>query len=158
LFELDTVHVVSFCPEDFAFGTPRQTPDLHGGDGFDVLDGTARVLSERGEDWTEAMLGAAQHMLDLAVEGNVRLALLMDISAACGSRVIYDGYRSRGRYQAGHGVCAALLIRHGIEVVSQRDYRTLDGLLSRLDPSHQPDPTAQDHHETQWYLETFGVQ
>jgi uncharacterized protein YbbK (DUF523 family) len=150
LLRLPNVHVVAFCPEDFAFGTPRATPDIHGGTGFDVLDGAARVVNDAGEDWTTQMLDAAQAMLRVAQENGVRLALLMDISAACGSQVIYDGPRSEGRHQAGQGVCAALLIRHGIRVVSQRDHRTLDAVLSKLDSTHQADPTARDHHETPW--------
>ena len=156
LLHLPNVHVLVFCPEDFAFGTPRATPDIHGGTGFDVLDGTARVLSDTGEDWTAQSLEAARAMLRVAHENNVRLALLMDISAACGSQVIYDGPRSEGRHQAGQGVCAALLIRHGIKVLSQRDFRTLDAVLSKLDPNHPADPAARDHHHTHWYIETFG--
>jgi uncharacterized protein YbbK (DUF523 family) len=50
LFRLPNIRVVTFCPEDLAFGTPRATPDIHGGDGFDVLDGRARVISDSGED------------------------------------------------------------------------------------------------------------
>jgi uncharacterized protein YbbK (DUF523 family) len=149
--------MVAFCPEGFAFGTPRQTPDIHGGNGFDVLDGTARVLSESGEDWTDGMLAAAHKMLEVAQEHGVRLALLMDISAACGSQVIYDGFRIGQTYQPGQGVCAALLIRNGIRVVSQRDHRTLDLLLGTLDPTHEPSAHRQDHHETTWYIDTFGV-
>jgi uncharacterized protein YbbK (DUF523 family) len=155
LIRLPSVHVVAFCPEDFAFGTPRKTPDIHGGNGFDVLDGTARVLSDGGEDWTDGMLAAAKEMLAVAQDNGVRLALLMDISAACGSQVIYDGFRSRRTYQPGQGVCAALLIRHGIDVVSQRDHRTLDLLLSKLDPTHTLTAGSRDHHETKWYLDTF---
>ncbi len=156
LFRLPNVHVVTFCPEDFAFGTPRATPDIHGGDGFDVLDGKARVVSDTGADWTEQMLGAAQAMLSEAQDHNVRVALLTDISAACGSQVIYDGPRSAGHHQAGQGVCAALLIRHGIKVLSERDHRTLDSILSKVDPAHQPNPRARDHHESDWYVTTFG--
>jgi uncharacterized protein YbbK (DUF523 family) len=156
LLRLPNVHVVSFCPEDFAFGTPRHTPDIDGGDGFAVLDGTARVLSDQGEDWTEGMVAAAQVMLALAQDNGVQAALLMDISAACGSQVIYDGPRAQGIHRAGQGVCAALLIRHGIRVLSQRDFHTLDLLLSKLDPAHVPTVTSLDHHETQWYVDTFG--
>jgi uncharacterized protein YbbK (DUF523 family) len=156
LLHLPNVHVVGFCPEDFAFGTPRATPDIHGGNGFDVLDGTARVLSDTGEDWTVQMIDAAETMLRIAQANDVRLALLMDISAACGSQVIYDGPRSAGRHQPGQGVCAALLIRHGIRVLSQRDHRTLEVLLTKLDATHQTDPASRDHHETSWYVEIFG--
>ena len=156
LFQLPNVQVVTFCPEDFAFGTPRATPDIHGGDGFDVLDGSARVLSDTGEDWTEPMLKAAHAMLTMARAAEVRLALLTDMSAACGSEVIYRGARTEGHRQAGQGICAALLIRHGIRVISQRDYRTLDLIVSKLDPSHRSNPDARDHHETKWYLENCG--
>jgi uncharacterized protein YbbK (DUF523 family) len=146
---------VPFCPEDFAFGTPREIPDIDGGNGFDVLDGRARVISSSGQDWTTAMLDAAEAMRELAHREQVRLALLMDISAACGSQVIYLGNRRGGVYQAGQGVCAALLIRDGIPVVSQRDHRTLDRIIGILDPSYEPDTSACDHHESEWYVTNF---
>lgn len=156
LLGLPNVAVVAFCPEDFAFGTPRRVPDIHGGTGFDVLDGRARVISDAGDDWTDPMLTAAHAMLELAQREGVRLALLMDISAACGSQVISLGARSDGVRQPGQGVGAALLIRHGIPVVSQRDYRTLSRIVHRLDPTVAVDPDARDHHESEWYVETFG--
>jgi uncharacterized protein YbbK (DUF523 family) len=107
-------------------------------------------------DWTESMIDAAQAMLKRAQDNHVRLALLTDVSAACGSQVIYRGARLQGQYQAGQGVCAALLIRHGIKVLSQRDHRTLDRIVSKLDPTYAMTPDARDHHETRWYLENFG--
>src|SRR4051812_5814225 len=58
LLKLPNVKVVPFCPEDFSFGTPRDLPDIHGGDGFDVLDGKARVLTDKGEDWTQGFVRA----------------------------------------------------------------------------------------------------
>lgn len=156
---LDRLNVatVAFCPEDFAFGTPRETPDIHGGTGTDVLDGRARVLSESGQDWTEPMVQAAHAMLAMARHNRVHLALLTDISAACGSQVIYLGGRSGGIHQAGQGVCAALLVRHGFKVMSQRDHRTLGHLLHKLDPVIVPVSAARDHHETDWYVEHFGT-
>ena len=114
------------------------------------------MLSTIGLDWTESMLDAAHAMLTSAQENQAHLALLTDISVACGSQVIYRGARSQGRHQAGQGVCAALLIRHGIRVLSQRDHRTLDNIVSKLDPTHRPDPGARDQHETKWFIDTFG--
>lgn len=147
------VSTVAFCPEDFAFGTPREVPDIHGGTGFDVLDGRAQVLRASGEDWTDAMVAAARAMLAVATHNGVHLALLTDISAACGSQVIYLGARADGVHQAGHGVCAALLVRNGIKVVSQRDHRTLGRIFRKLEPESTMDPNARDHHETVWYVE-----
>lgn len=158
LLALPAVTAVPFCPEDTGLGTPRSMPDLHGGDGFGVLDGTARVLDEHGRDLTEGMLRGARAMLAAAQEARVELAILTDMSGACGSQVISDGCRlvEERRYQRGVGVAAALLLRHGIPVVSQRDYRTLGLLRARLDPTFTPDPAARDHHESDWYRDYFA--
>src|SRR5262245_47339623 len=62
LLGLPTVNVTSFCPEQHSMGTPRTTPDIHGGDGFDVLDGRARVLDQTGADLTAKMIVGAEAM------------------------------------------------------------------------------------------------
>ncbi|MGH9078476.1 MAG: DUF523 domain-containing protein [Acidimicrobiales bacterium] len=156
LLGLPNIAVVASCPEDLVFGTPRETPDIHGGTGWDVLDGKARVLSNSGRDWTEPMVRAANAMLAVAQHHKIHLALLTDISAACGSQVIYRGARSEGMHQAGQGVCAALLIRHGFKVVSHRDHRSLGRVMRKLDPSVELDPAARDHHESDWYVQHLG--
>lgn len=157
LLALPTVRAVPFCPEHHGLGTPRTMPDIHGGDGHDVLDGKARVLDQHGADLTEGMLIGARAMLAFAHEQRVECAILTDMSAACGSQVISDGGRfvAERRYRAGVGVAAALLSRHGVPVVSQRDFRTLQWLRGRLDPTHVPDPAARDHHESAWYVDYF---
>lgn len=156
LLDRPDVRTIAFCPEDMAFGTPRQTPDIHGGTGQDVLEGRARVLNESGQDWTAPMIQAAHAMLKVAQHNQVHLAVLTDISAACGSQVIYLGARSAGVHQAGQGVCTALLVRHGFKVVSQRDRRTLARVLHQLDGSLPVDEDARDHHETGWYRQNLG--
>ncbi len=149
------VRRVPFCPEDYRLGTPRTMPDLHGGDGFDVLDGTARVLDQHGEDLTEAMLSGAGAMLELARREAVDFALLTDRSGACGSQVISIGCRFETPvvYRRGVGVATALLLRNGIHVVSQRDFRTLARLGEKLDKAHAPMDDLVDHHHHAWVLE-----
>ena len=66
------------------------------------------------------MVRAAGEMLERARTEDVRLALLMDTSAACGSQVIYDGPRHLRVYRAGPGVAAALLIRSGASAIPGR--------------------------------------
>jgi uncharacterized protein YbbK (DUF523 family) len=157
LLSLPNVKPVLFCPEDFAFGTPRGLPDIHGGNGYDVLDGKAKVLNDKGDDWTNGMVEAARRMLKIAQEKKVHIAILMDMSAACGSQVISDGCRltENRKYQKGPGVAAALLMRSGISVISQRDFRTLEYLHRKLDKNHTIDEAARDHHETDWYRTYF---
>lgn len=149
---------VRFCPEDYAFGTPRGLCDIHGGNGFDVLEGKARVLTAEGEDWTLGLVRASQRMLEFARKQEVELAILLDISAACGSQVIYNGGRldENPTYQKGPGVAAAQLMRGGIPVISQRDFRALEALYAKLDPAYSPAPSAIDHHETEWYRNYFS--
>ncbi|MBD3725007.1 MAG: DUF523 domain-containing protein [Flavobacteriaceae bacterium] len=159
ILQYDTVKVVKFCPEEFSYGTPREMSDIHGGTGFDVLEGKAKVLSESGKDWTEGMIRASEKMLEIAKKEKIELAVLMDISAACGSQVIYEGNRfSENKvYQIGAGVAAAQLIRNGFKVISQRDYASLEILYSKIDPTHQIDKTKVDHHEIEWYREYFKI-
>jgi uncharacterized protein YbbK (DUF523 family) len=154
LLALPTVSVITFCPEDDAIGTPRTMPDIHGGDGFDVLDGRARVLDEHGADLTDKMVSGARNMLKTAIAARAELAILTDMSAACGSQVISDGCRlvADRRWQLGVGVAAALLLRAGIPVVSQRDFLTLGRLRARLEPGWVPPEEARDHHDHPWVI------
>lgn len=159
ILKYDTVKVVKFCPEEFSFGSPREMCDIHGGTGFDVLDGKAKLLTESGQDWTDGIIKASEKMLNIAKQERIEIAVLMDISAACGSQVIYDGNRfsDNKTYQIGAGVAAALLIRNGFKVISQRDYASLEILYSKIDANHQIDKTKLDHHEIEWYKEYFKV-
>lgn len=157
LLSLPTLRVVPFCPEQHGMGTPRTMPDLHDGDGFDVLAGRARVLDEHGEDLTEKMLLGAHAMLAHARAERVELALLTDASAACGSQVVSEGCRlvpeAERKRRKGVGVATAVLLEAGIAVVSHRDLRTLARLRARLDPTYEPPADLRDHHEHPWTLE-----
>ncbi len=157
LLHYNTMKVVEFCPEEFSFGSPREMCDIHGGTGFDVLDGKTKLLTESGKDWTKDIIKAAEKMLELAKQEKIELAVMMDISAACGSQVIYDGNRFAENkvYQNGAGVAAALLMRNGFKVISQRDFASLELLYAKVDPTHQIDNTKIDHHETEWYRDYF---
>lgn len=157
LLSLPTLKVSVFCPEHHGMGTPRTMPDIHGGDGFDVLDGRARVLDEHGADLTAKMVLGAEAMLAFARQHEIELAILTDMSAACGSQVISDGSRlvPDRRYRAGVGVATALLLRSGVPVVSQRDHRTLGRIRGLLDPEVHHDGAVLDHHETGWYRSSF---
>lgn len=158
LLDFKTIKITRFCPEDFSFGTPREMCDIHGGTGMDVLDGKAKVLTESGIDWTEGMIKASERMLEIAQQEDVELAVMMDISAACGSQVIYDGNRfaENKKYQIGMGVAAAQLTRADIKVISQRDYASLELLYNKLDNNHVINPELIDHHEIEWYKEYFN--
>jgi uncharacterized protein YbbK (DUF523 family) len=157
LLDFRNVQLTSFCPEEFSFGSPREVCDIYGGDGLDVLEGKAKVLTPSGQDWTKGMIRASERMLEIAKKKRIELAILMDISAACGSQVVYDGSRlsDQKKYQVGMGVCAAQLKQNGFQIISQRDFASLEILYSRLEPGHPVNEQAVDHHETPWYQEYF---
>jgi len=158
LLHYKNVRLLPFCPENFSFGTPREMCDIHGGTGEDVLDGKAKVITESGVDWTEGLIKAAQRMVTVAKLNNVELCVMMDISAACGSTVIYDGNRlvKNPVYQMGEGVCTALLRRNGFAVISQRDYASLERLYAAIDPNHIVNPNLKNHDKNEWYVGYFN--
>lgn len=157
LLKYNTARIIGFCPEDYSFGTPREMCDIHGGNGLDVIKGSARVITESGKDWTAGMIRASEKMLEIAKKEDIEIAVMMDISAACGSQVIYEGnrYSENKVYQIGAGVCAAQLLSNGFKVISQRDFASLEILFSKLDPAHSINQEMKDHHETDWYKEYF---
>jgi len=149
---LANVVALPFCPEAHAMGTPRRWMTIHGGDGFDVLDGGAEVIDVDGQNLSDHFRFGATAMLELVRRERAQLAILTDISPSCGSSVIYDGSSQPERgYQASSGVTAALLRRHGVPVISQRDIRSLQRLRSALDPAFTSDSTARDYVESDWY-------
>lgn len=152
------VQAIPFCPEDYRLGTPRTMPDLHDGDGDDVLDGRARVLDEHRADLTDKMIEGARAMVALARERDVDFCLLTDRSGACGSQVISIGCRYEPPivYRKGVGVAAAALLRAGFHVVSQRDFHTLGRLRAIVEPGFEPDEGALDHHRHPWVVEHLG--
>ena len=118
--------VVPICPEAAGgLGIPRPPAEIVGGDGGDVLDGRARVVTVAGEDVTAAYLRGAEWALAAAQWHGVAAAILRQRSPSCGSGCIHDGTHT-GRLRAGQGVTVALLRRHGVAVWSEEDSHILE--------------------------------
>lgn len=110
--------LIPVCPEEAGgLPTPRPAVEIVGGDGNDVLDGNARVLTAEGVDKTEEFLKGAKYALKLAQSKGATSVILKSRSPSCGCGEIYDGSFSR-TLVSGDGVTTALLKRHGIEVIS----------------------------------------
>jgi len=115
---------VPVCPEQLGgMATPRETCEIVDGDGEDVLDGKARVVTRSGRDVTAAFVEGAARTLAAARQHGCRLAILKARSPSCGVGVIYDGSFS-GSLKPGSGVAAALLRRAGIEVITDEEYKS----------------------------------
>lgn len=111
--------VVALCPE-VAGGlpTPRAAAEIPGGQGSEVLDGRAQVLTSDGEDVSGEFLDGARQALALVQRQGIRIAVLKAHSPSCGNVLTYDGSFSGVKVQ-GAGVTAALLTRHGVQVFSE---------------------------------------
>lgn len=143
--------LVPVCPEvGGGLSVPRAPAEIvgrdGGGDGGDVLDGRARLRTDEGVDVTDAFLRGARMALDLALEHDVRLAILKARSPSCGSVGIYDGSFT-GALRDGAGVTAALLERHGIRVFDESELSEVEAFLGRHDRHERLDDPADasDH-------------
>ena len=104
------------CPEeDGGLGTPRPPAEIAGGDGHDVLDGRAKVVTKSGRDVTAQYVRGAELALAVARETGAETAILKSRSPSCGKGCIYDGSFSR-TLADGDGVTTALLASEGIRI------------------------------------------
>ncbi|NWB25681.1 DUF523 domain-containing protein [Pseudomonas gingeri] len=129
--------VVALCPE-VAGGlpTPRAAAEIPGGQGAQVLEGLARVITTEGEDVSAAFLDGARQALELVRRHGIRIAVLKANSPSCGNLLTYDGTFS-GVKVPGEGVAAALLKQAGVRVFSELELSEAALALAALD-SHQP--------------------
>lgn len=93
--------------------------EIVGGDGYDVLDGRASVLTVDGEDCTEPFRRGAELIAAEAVARGVTAAVLQARSPSCGAGAIHDG-RFAGRVVPDDGVLTAALQRAGMSVEARR--------------------------------------
>lgn len=114
---------VPVCPE-VAGGlpTPRPPAQIRGD----------RVVTEQGEDFTEAFDRGAEIALQAARTHGVALAILKQSSPSCGSLFVYDGTFSGAKRQ-GEGRTAALLRKHGFKVFGEDQLEAAERELARLD-------------------------
>lgn len=70
---------VTICPELLGgFSTPRESAEIVGGDGEDLLDGKAKVLEKSGKDVTELYIKGAYATLEKAKKINATIVVLKE--------------------------------------------------------------------------------
>lgn len=107
--------VIPVCPEQLGgLPTPRPKAEINDGDGLDVLEGRARVVTEDGKDVTEAFIKGARECLKIVQMAGIKKAILKERSPSCG---VYWIVRS-GSHQKGTGVMAALLKKNNVRCIS----------------------------------------
>ncbi|MGX7195551.1 DUF523 domain-containing protein [Enterococcus olivae] len=119
---LDQKEIVSVCPEVLGgLPVPRDPAEIVGGNGHDVWDGKAKVLTNQGEDVTELFKEGAKRAYQALKEQQVDHLILKDKSPSCGSQWIYDGTFSGTKIE-NIGVATAYFIKQGLSVQSETQW------------------------------------
>ncbi|MFD0767376.1 DUF523 domain-containing protein [Bacillus sp. CGMCC 1.60114] len=119
---LEKEETILICPEVLGgLPTPRTPAEIVGGNGDDVLNGTAKVIDQNGNDVTEIFIAGAYEALNQIKDLNPEYIILKERSPSCGSSVIYTG-EFNGEKQDGYGVTTALFRRYGFTVISEDDF------------------------------------
>lgn len=110
---------IPVCPEQLAgLSTPRSCCEI-------VFENDRKkVLSHEGQDLTEQFADGALKTLEIAKVIGIKKAILKSKSPSCGCGLIYDGTFS-GKLIGGNGLTADLLLKNGIEVLTERDMDSL---------------------------------
>lgn len=113
--ETSDAEAVPFCPEEAGgLGTPRPPAHFEGGDGDAVADGRGRVVTETGDEVTEAFLAGARLAVARAGAEGCTTAYLKERSPSCGCALVHTEHG----LERGCGVTTALLRRAGVATIS----------------------------------------
>jgi uncharacterized protein YbbK (DUF523 family) len=78
--------VIAVCPELAAgFLVPRPAAEIRGGNGLDVLNGMAQVVTQNENNLTRQYVLGARQALEAARLHNIRIAVFTDGSPSCGA-------------------------------------------------------------------------
>lgn len=117
---LEGKEYIMVCPEQLGgLTTPRDPSEITTDgqkDGKDVLDGKAKVISNKGVDVTANFIKGAEESLKIAKENNATEAILKEGSPSCGYGYIYDGTFSKKKIK-GMGVTASILDKNDIKII-----------------------------------------
>ena len=114
-------HIVPVCPEQLCgLATPRSPVEIQGGDGVDVLEKRAGIVTPEGDDLTEQFIKGAELVAEIAELVGAKKMITQHRSPSCSSKLIYDGTFSH-KLKPGFGVCAALLKEQGLALIDIND-------------------------------------
>ncbi len=114
---VDGGSAITICPEVLGgLSVPRTRCELRIN-----VNGTAEIIGEDNNDYTECFIRGAFLSLEIARKNNITQAILKSKSPSCGCGLIYDGTFT-GMLVAGNGITAELFIQSGIEVFTGEQF------------------------------------
>lgn len=126
---IDNKKAISVCPEILGgLQVPREPAEIIGGDGYDVWNEQAKVVTVSGQDVTHQFKEGAKRALSIIKDLDAQTVILKSDSPSCGSTVIYDGSFT-GNKKEGVGVTTALFKLNNVDVYDEKSYHaTFDNL------------------------------
>ncbi len=122
---IDEKKAISICPEIIGgLQVPREPAEIIGGDGYDVWNDQAKVMTVTGRDVTIQFKEGAKRALSIIKDLNADTVILKSDSPSCGSTVIYDGTFT-GNKKEGVGVTTALFTLNDINVYDEKTFLTI---------------------------------
>lgn len=122
---IDEKKAISICPEILGgLQVPREPAEIIGGDGYDVWNDQAKVMTVAGRDVTIQFKEGAKRALSIIKDLNADTVILKSDSPSCGSTVIYDGTFT-GNKKEGVGVTTALFTLNDINVYDEKNFLTI---------------------------------
>lgn len=116
--------LVPLCPEVLGgLSVPRPA--------CEIIKETRRVITQSGEDVSEAFVKGAEESLRIAREEGVVMAILKARSPSCGKDVIYDGTFSSTKVN-GSGITCKCLQANGIPVFSEEELALAEAFYASL--------------------------
>jgi uncharacterized protein YbbK (DUF523 family) len=113
---------VPVCPECLGgLATPRTPAEIIGGDGFDVWQNNARVMTKTGRDVTVEFKTGSRLAFQRLQENDITTLVMKESSPSCGRNLIYDGSFS-GIKKSGVGVAVAYFLNHGMTILSEKEW------------------------------------
>ena len=106
---------IPICPEQLGgLSTPRIPSEIR------TINGKKKVINKDGVDVTDNFVKGSEEVLLLSKKLNIKKAILKSKSPSCGKDKIYNG-NFDGKLIDGNGILADLLIKNGIEVITEND-------------------------------------
>ncbi|MCD5140910.1 DUF523 domain-containing protein [Mammaliicoccus sciuri] len=122
---IDEKKAISICPKILGgLQVPREPAEIIGGDGYDVWNDQAKVMTVTGRDVTIQFKEGAKRALSIIKDLNANTVILKSDSPSCGSTVIYDGTFT-GNKKEGVGVTTALFTLNDINVYDEKNFLTI---------------------------------
>ena len=107
---------IPVCPEQLGgLPTPRPRASIEKGTGKDIIRERSKVIDSNGKNVTAEFLKGAHEVLKIAKLLKVKTAVLKENSPSCGVEFTNADFKRTN----GSGVCAAMLKREGIKILSE---------------------------------------